>query len=136
MSSSAFISNHEVRTHFTAAMSQMYCDEVPQYEHLRSLVKGVNERTLELNPDFLFLEQVALLDIERHGAIRLGTAEELSFIRRMFNVMGMQAVDYYDLSMAGIPVHSTAFRAISPEELQTSPFPCFHITITPRFNYR
>jgi len=34
-------------------------------------------------------------------------------------------VDYYDLNVAGIPVHSTAFRAIHPDDLRVSPFRMF-----------
>ena len=63
--------------------------------------------------------------MERHGAIRLGTPEELSTIRRLFMVMGMVPVGYYDLSVSGIPVHSTAFRPTSEEALRRNPFRVF-----------
>ena len=65
------------------------------------------------------------LGMERHGAIRLGTPDELSTIRRLFMVMGMVPVGYYDLSVAGIPVHSTAFRPTSEEALRRNPFRVF-----------
>ena len=39
--------------------------------------------------------------------------------------MGMQPVGYYDLTPAGVPVHSTAFRAVHEQALQTSPFRVF-----------
>jgi uncharacterized glyoxalase superfamily metalloenzyme YdcJ len=39
--------------------------------------------------------------------------------------MGMQAVGYYDLSVAGIPVHSTAFRPIHDDALRLNPFRVF-----------
>ena len=38
-------------------------------------------------------------------------------MRRLFAVMGMFPVGYYDLTPAGVPVHSTAFRAVSTEAL-------------------
>ena len=38
--------------------------------------------------------------------------EELAGLRRLFAVMGMYPVGYYDLSPAGVPVHSTCFRPI------------------------
>ncbi|MNG92459.1 hypothetical protein D3C79_513960 [compost metagenome] len=63
--------------------------------------------------------------MERHGAIRVGTAEELATLRRLFNVMGMSPVGYYDLTVAGVPVHSTAFRAVHEDALQISPFRVF-----------
>ncbi|MCP5853750.1 DUF1338 family protein, partial [Klebsiella pneumoniae] len=62
---------------------------------------------------------------ERHGAIRVGTAQELATIARLFAVMGMQPVGYYDLSSAGVPVHSTAFRAVHEQALHISPFRVF-----------
>ncbi|ETD72417.1 hypothetical protein V757_04120, partial [Pelistega indica] len=54
-----------------------------------------------------------------------GKAEELFTIRRVFAVMGMFPVGYYDLAPAGVPVHSTAFRAIEAESLNKSPFRIF-----------
>src|SRR5206468_4151960 len=57
--------------------------------------------------------------------IRLGTAQELSMMRRVFAVMGMQPVGYYDLSVAGVPVHSTAFRPVTDEALARNPFRVF-----------
>jgi len=106
-------------------MSAMYRAEVPQYAALHSLVKAVNEKVLASKHDLVLSGQEELLEVERHGAIRLGTAKELFEIRRLFAVMGMQPVDYYDLSVAGIPVHSTAFRATDLESLKASPFRVF-----------
>lgn len=41
---------------------------------------------------------------------------------RLFAVMGMQPVGYYDLTPADVPVHSTAFRAVNEASLRISPF--------------
>ncbi|RNK48461.1 2-oxoadipate dioxygenase/decarboxylase family protein, partial [Xanthomonas vasicola] len=60
-----------------------------------------------------------------HGAIRVATAAELATLRRLFAVMGMQPVGYYDLSVAGVPVHSTAFRPIDEAALSANPFRVF-----------
>lgn len=46
-------------------------------------------------------------------------------MRRLFAVMGMHPVGYYDLAPAGVPVHSTAFRAIDTASLNNSPFRVF-----------
>lgn len=54
-----------------------------------------------------------------------GTPEELYNIRRLFAVMGMHPVGYYDLSAAGVPVHSTAFRSLDDYSLNQSPFRVF-----------
>lgn len=37
----------------------------------------------------------------------------------------MYPVNYYDLSVAGLPVHATAFRPITPESLRVNPFRVF-----------
>jgi len=118
-----------IRTLFSQAMSDMYQAEVPQYGTLIELVRDVNAQTLAADPSLQAQIEAAgefdRLDIERHGAIRLGTPAELSAIRRMFAVMGMFPVGYYDLSVAGIPVHSTAFRPIDQTSLSRNPFRVF-----------
>ena len=43
----------------------------------------------------------------------------------MFATMGMAPVGYYDLSVAGLPVHSTAFRPTTTEALSRNPFRVF-----------
>jgi uncharacterized glyoxalase superfamily metalloenzyme YdcJ len=119
----------DIRTLFSRAMSDMYRAEVPQYGALLQLVADINDETLRRNPNLkASLEAAGELDrlsVERHGAIRLGTAEELRAIRRLFAVMGMHPVGYYDLSAAGVPVHSTAFRPIDDEALRRNPFRVF-----------
>lgn len=118
-----------IRARFSAAMSYMYRNEVPAYGTLMSLVSDVNQRVLDANPilaeDMRWTGQLARVSEERHGAIRVGTAEELSTIRRLFAVMGMHPVGYYDLTEAGVPVHSTAFRPIGAEALRRNPFRVF-----------
>lgn len=124
-----FLSSDAIRTLFSQAMSTMYQQEVPQYGTLTQLVTAVNERTLEANPELKnrlsAADELSRLSVERHGAIRVGKAEELSTLRQMFAVMGMEAVGYYDLSQAGVPVHSTAFRPVSDRALRHNPFRVF-----------
>ncbi|KTC46145.1 hypothetical protein AO262_06030 [Pseudomonas fluorescens ABAC62] len=129
MPSAAHVSPDEIRRGFSKAMSDMYRDEVPLYGALMELVAETNRRVLDSQPGVAQqLErsgEIQRLDLERHGAIRLGTAAELATIRRLFAVMGMQPVGYYDLTPAGVPVHSTAFRAVDEHALQASPFRVF-----------
>jgi len=107
----------------------MYRSEVPQYGTLLELVASINRHVLQHDP--LLSASIGRagererLDQERHGAIRVGTPDELRLMRRLFAVLGMVPVGYYDLSAAGIPVHSTAFRAVSPDALRRSPFRLF-----------
>ncbi len=125
----AFVSTDRIRSLFTEAMSQMYRMEVPQYGTLIELVGEVNAEVLArdqgLSERLRRAGELERIDVERHGAIRLGTAEELFTIRRLFAVMGMQSVGYYDLSVAGVPVHSTCFRPVDEAALNVNPFRVF-----------
>ncbi|ODM19770.1 hypothetical protein SI65_04756 [Aspergillus cristatus] len=110
-----------LRARFCHALSEMYKTEVPLYGKLVDLVYEADATALKtqkahckdnynhnhIDPDSILPSRNR---VERHGAIRLGTPHELCTIRRMFAVMGMYTVGYYDLSVAGFPMHATAFR--------------------------
>jgi len=115
-----FVSPDIMRARFSAAMSAMYQAEVPLYGDLLAIVARVNAAS---GGDGA--ADSPRLPRERHGAIRVGSAAELAQMRRLFAVLGMSAVGYYDLSQAGIPVHSTAFRPVEAEGLSVSPFRMF-----------
>lgn len=129
MTDTQLISPDVIRTYFSQAMSAMYRDEVPLYGKLIELVSTVNQQPIGQNQDNLKElargNSLQSLSEERHGAIRLGTAEELNTMRQLFAVMGMYPVDYYDLTVAGIPVHSTAFRPVTTKSLEVNPFRVF-----------
>lgn len=120
-----FMSPTLIRRRFSTAMSAMYRAEVPLYADLLAMVAAVNARVLAADPKVLPADEIGRLDVERHGAVRVGTAAELRLLARVFAVMGMEPVGYYDLASAGVPVHSTAFRAIDPAGLMESPFRVF-----------
>ncbi|MCP3468988.1 VOC family protein [Bradyrhizobium sp. CCGUVB1N3] len=119
----------EIRTLFSRAMSEMYRAEVPQYGTLIELVNDINREALrrheQLRASLERSDELERLNVERHGAIRLGRADELFNMRRVFAVMGMHPVGYYDLSVAGVPVHATAFRPIGDTALRRNPFRVF-----------
>ncbi|WP_213878199.1 VOC family protein [Pseudomonas sp. dw_358] len=129
MPTPTFTSPDLIRARFSGAMSAMYKQEVPLYGALLALVEEVNQVVMNASPalaeSLRRTGEIQRLDQERHGAIRVGTAEELATLRRLFAVMGMQPVGYYDLTTAGVPVHSTAFRAVHETSLQVSPFRVF-----------
>ncbi|KQP35199.1 VOC family protein [Pseudorhodoferax sp. Leaf274] len=124
-----FASSDQIRDLFSRSMSAMYKTEVPQYGILLDLVADINRATLEADPGLRgqleAADELRRLDVERHGAIRLGTARELADMRRIFCVMGMHPVGYYDLSVAGVPVHATAFRPVDDAALRNNPFRVF-----------
>jgi len=119
----------EIRSRFSAALSAMYRAEVPQYGDLLTLVADINADVLDRNPALAEglgqAGELGRLSEERHGAIRVGTADELATIARAFAVMGMEPVSYYNLAPAGVPVHSTAFRPVDPAALSRNPFRVF-----------
>ena len=123
------LTRNELRARFARALSAMYRTEVPAYGTLVSLVEDVNAQTLErdhaLRAQLRASGGLDRISEERHGAIRLGTAAELSGMRRLFRGFGMEPVGYYDLGVAGIPVHSTAFRPVANADLAISPFRVF-----------
>lgn len=102
-----FISPDLIRQRFSKAMSDMYRKEVPLYGALMELVEQTNRDVLARQPDIArqlnSSGEIERLDRERHGAIRVGTASELATLARLFAVMGMQPVGYYDLTPAGCP---------------------------------
>ena len=124
-----FVEPDRIRAAFAQAMSDMYRAEVPQYGALVALVEQINADVLARDPDLAAaMERAGGLDRlsgERHGAIRVGTADELRQCARAFAIMGMEPVGYYDLAPAGVPVHSTAFRPVDPAALARNPFRLF-----------
>jgi len=114
------VDTSDIRTRFCAALSAMYRAEVPLYGDLLEIVARVNAKAASGQG-----ATPARVEIERHGAIRVGTAAELAMMGRVFAVMGMEPVGYYDLAPAGVPVHSTAFRPVTQEALARNPFRVF-----------
>lgn len=114
----------KIRKKFSEKMSSMYKEEVPLYGDMINLVSEINDCYIEKNSleEEVCLERVSA---EKHGAIRLGNAEEMHNMARLFAVMGMHPVGYYDLTQSGLPVHSTAFRPIDVNEMEASPFRIF-----------
>ncbi len=129
VTATSLMSSDDIRSDFSLAMSAMYRDEVPAYGTLMSLVAKVNNATLVANQHLKerleATDTLERISEERHGAIRLGTPQELHMMRRVFAAMGMYPVGYYDLSTAGVPVHSTAFRPVGETSLNRNPFRVF-----------
>ncbi len=124
-----FVTPEYIRNRFSTIMSEMYKNEVPLYGELLDLVQDINTNTLSesegLKEQLEHTGEITRLNMERHGAIRIGKPYELFTMRRLFKVMGMYPVGYYDLATAGVPVHATAFRAIENTALNQAPFRVF-----------
>lgn len=146
-----YVDADTLRTTFALAMSAMYSAEVPLYSDLIRIVQNVNRTVLaqaasssssssstttssSLPTDSespVHHDSVQRLTLERHGAIRLGTPQELHTVRRIFALMGMHPVGYYDLAVANLPMHATCFRPISAASLEANPFRVFTTLLRP-----
>ncbi|RVW05210.1 2-oxoadipate dioxygenase/decarboxylase [Rhodococcus xishaensis] len=119
---------HELRSRFAAALSRMYGREVPAYTTLVDVTEQVNADYMEANPDSAErFGTISRVTAERHGAIRVGTPAEMHDVAVLFAGFGMYPVGLYDLREATppVPVVSTAFRPIDPDELARNPFRVF-----------
>ncbi|WP_087872237.1 2-oxoadipate dioxygenase/decarboxylase [Arthrobacter globiformis] len=119
----------ELRAEFALRLASLYGDEVPAYNTLVDVSREVNEDFIRRNgEDAERLGSVERVTAERHGAIRVGSPRELSQVSRIFAAFGMHPVGFYDLrdaSKSSVPVVSTAFRPVDPQELAKNPFRVF-----------
>ncbi|MFF0106322.1 2-oxoadipate dioxygenase/decarboxylase [Streptomyces hirsutus] len=129
------ISQWQLRAAFAARLSDMYGREVPAYTTLVDVSREVNEDVLRAQgSDAERLGSISRVTAERHGAIRVGTPQELQQVARVFGALGMHPVGFYDLREAAasaVPVVSTAFRPIDGDELARNPFRVFTSLLTP-----
>lgn len=118
----------QLRARFAEALSTLYGSEVPAYTTLVEVSQEVNADVLaEAGGAAERLGSIERVTAERHGAIRVGTPEELAQVGRVFGACGMHPVGFYDLREANppIPVVSTAFRPVDRAELAVNPFRVF-----------
>ena len=81
MTAEKLVSPDHIRSLFAQAMSHMYRTEVPLYGDLVELVSAINARVLAQDPELAASlkrnDDYERIDLERHGAIRVGTAADL-----------------------------------------------------------
>jgi uncharacterized glyoxalase superfamily metalloenzyme YdcJ len=123
------LSTTALRAQFARRLSEMYGAEVPAYTTLVEVAHQVNRDVIaERGAEAERLGSIDRVTAERHGAIRVGTADELRDVGQLFAAMGMSSVGFYDLRDAGaaaVPVVSTAFRPVEADELAANPFRVF-----------
>ena len=135
MCSPRTVSSTELRTRFAACLSNLYGAEVPAYRTLVEVAQAVNQRVIAR--EGAAAERLGSIDrvtAERHGAIRVGTPEELAQVSRVFGALGMSPCGFYDLrdaAPAPVPVVSTAFRPLDRAELAANPFRVFTSMLVP-----
>ncbi len=125
---------HELRAAFARAMSRRYAEEVPAYQTLVDVCLAINTEAVESGAYDGSVGSVGRITEERHGAIRVGSPAELHDVARLFGVLGMHPVGFYDLREAAarsVPVVSTAFRPVDPEDLDRNAFRVFTSMLVP-----
>ncbi|MDN6173661.1 MAG: VOC family protein, partial [Yaniella sp.] len=125
----AFQELWQLRAAFAIELSDMYGQEVPAYNTLVDVSTDVNRDYMErIGADAERLGSIQRVTAERHGAIRVGSPQEMSQVARVYAAFGMYPVGFYDLrdaSASSVPVVSTAFRPIDADELAKNPFRVF-----------
>ncbi|MFE7776862.1 2-oxoadipate dioxygenase/decarboxylase family protein [Streptomyces sp. NPDC057445] len=125
----------QLRAAFARRLSAMYGTEVPAYTTLVDVAGQVNDTVLrEGGASAERLGGIERITAERHGAIRVGTPAELRQAAQIFAALGMEPVGFYDLrdtAATAVPVVSTAFRPVLPDELDRNPFRVFTSMLTP-----
>jgi uncharacterized glyoxalase superfamily metalloenzyme YdcJ len=129
------VTTTDLRSRFAAGLSRLYASEVPLYETLVDVSQEVNDRVLRRQGHTAErLGSITRVTAERHGAIRVGTTDEMAQMARVFGALGMRPCGFYDLRDAHpqpIPVVSTAFRPLERDELAKNPFRVFTSMLVP-----
>ncbi len=107
-----------------AELSSMFGKEVPLYDKALDVNRACNRAVCDLlsmmYPGFAIShQQLEKTSGERHGAIRIGRADEYRWIGRFFAQFAMEPHNFYDMSNVGAksqPIIATAFRASSNPE--------------------
>lgn len=123
----------QLRARFAAALSTMYGREVPAYTNLVDACADINASVVAARSDAQRFGDLDRVTAERHGAIRVGTPQELHQVGTIFAGFGMYPVGFYDLrdaAQSAVPVVSTAFRPIDEDELAHNPFRVFTSMLT------
>ncbi len=105
-------------------LSSMFAKEVPMYDRSLAVNHVCNTTVCDLvallHVGFaISSQQLNQTSGERHGAIRIGRADEYRWITRYFAVFAMQPHNFYDMTSVGAkskPVIATAFRSVVKPE--------------------
>ena len=91
---SRWVETWELRAKFAAALSRMYAAEVPAYTTLVEVSAGVNREHAIGTPGADRLGSLERVTAERHGAIRVGSARDLTDLAALFAAFGMYPVGF------------------------------------------
>ncbi len=119
-----FADKTQMQHRLFSELSNMFGKEVPLYDKSLLVNKECNKTVCALLAQMYsgFSLSDAQLDKtsgERHGAIRIGKAEEYRWVAKFFAAFGMEPHNFYDMTNLGgksQPIIATAFRSsLNPE---------------------
>lgn len=110
----------DMQNRLFAELSRMFGVEVPLYDKSLLVNRVCNRAVCDLlavmHPGFVVSDvQLEKTSGERHGAIRIGRADEYRWVGRFFACFGMEPHNFYDMTSVGAksqPVIATAFRSL------------------------
>jgi uncharacterized glyoxalase superfamily metalloenzyme YdcJ len=114
----------DMQNRLFAELSRMFGREVPLYDRSLAVNRVCNTAVCELlgkrHLGFrVSADEIERASGERHGAIRIGRADEYRWIGRFFGCFAMEPHNFYDMTNVGAksqPIIATAFRsAIHPD---------------------
>ncbi|MDB6023857.1 MAG: hypothetical protein JWM68_80 [Verrucomicrobiales bacterium] len=120
----AFADKIQMQHMLFSELSNMFGHEVPLYDKALLVNKECNKTVCDLlakhYPGFTLSDsQLDKTSGERHGAIRIGKADEYRWVTGFFGAFGMEPHNYYDMTNVGSksqPIVATAFRSrLNPE---------------------
>lgn len=119
-----FADKIEMQNRLFAELSTMFGREVPLYDKAQAVNAVCNRAVCALlsvrHPGFAVSdEEIERTGGERHGAIRIGRADEYRLVARFFGCFGMEPHNFYDTTSIGAksqPVIATAFRSPTKPE--------------------
>lgn len=120
----SFAAKVKMQHRLFAELSAMFGREVPLYDKSLLVNKVCNQAVVALLAKIhsgfsLSDEQLDKTSGERHGAIRIGTAEEYRWVAGFFAAFAMEPHNFYDMTSLGAksqPIIATAFRSrLNPE---------------------
>ena len=114
----------DMQNRLFAELSRMFASEVPLYDKSLLVNRECNKVVCgllgQLHMGFSISDaQLDKTSGERHGAIRIGRADEYRLITRFFACFGMEPHNFYNMADVGAksqPIIATAFRSVlNPE---------------------
>ncbi|MBL0926928.1 MAG: VOC family protein [Phycisphaerales bacterium] len=119
MTARTFADKVQMQHRLFAELSAMFGKEVPLYDKSLLVNRVCNRAVCDLlgkmYPSFRISDaQLEKTSGERHGAIRIGRADEYRWIARFFAAFAMEPHNFYDMTSVGAksqPIIASAFRS-------------------------